>query len=100
MSGNHSIQDFFQFKSKYDYASQQRDTVYNTENNVENVHKSALQGLKTKFVCMYLNQILYKIEELFQIQAISEDIYDQLSRLNVWKEGFFVKDRAKNSLKP
>ena len=31
--------------------------------------------------------------------AISEDIYDQIDRKNIWKASFFAKDRAKNSLR-
>ena len=31
--------------------------------------------------------------------VVAEDIYDQINRKKVWKEGFFVKDRTKNSLR-
>ena len=31
--------------------------------------------------------------------AVSEDLFDQLDRLNCWKERFFVQDKVKNSLR-
>ena len=35
-----------------------------------------------------------------EMMAVGEDIYDQIDRKKkIWKEGFFVKDRAKNSLR-
>ena len=33
------------------------------------------------------------------MMAVAEDIYDQIDRKKIWKEGFFVKDRTKNSLR-
>ena len=33
------------------------------------------------------------------MMAISEDIWDQVNRLNAWKEGFFTKEKVKNSLR-
>ena len=33
------------------------------------------------------------------MMTISEDIWDQVNRLNAWKEGFFTKDKVKNSLR-
>ena len=34
-----------------------------------------------------------------EMMAVSEDLFDQLDRLNCWKEGFFVQDKVKNSLR-
>ena len=34
-----------------------------------------------------------------EMMAVSEDLYDQLGRLHCWKEGYFVKDKVKNSLR-
>ena len=34
-----------------------------------------------------------------EMMAVSEDMFDQLDRLNCWKEGFFVQDKVKNSLR-
>ena len=34
-----------------------------------------------------------------EMMAVAEDIYDQIDRKKIWKEGFFVKDRTKNSLR-
>ena len=31
--------------------------------------------------------------------AVSEDIYDQLERKQIWKEGFFTKEGVKNTLR-
>ena len=33
------------------------------------------------------------------MMAVSEDIYDQLDKKNIWKEGLFVKDKVKNNLR-
>ena len=34
-----------------------------------------------------------------EMMAVSEDIYDQLERKQIWKEGFFTKERVKNALR-
>ena len=34
-----------------------------------------------------------------EMMAVSEDLFDQLDRLNCWREGFFVQDKVKNSLR-
>ena len=36
--------------------------------------------------------------DTLEMMAISEDTLDQVRRLNSWKEGFFTKDKVKNSL--
>ena len=33
------------------------------------------------------------------MMAVSEDIYDQLDKKNIWKEGLFVKDKIKKNLR-
>ena len=33
------------------------------------------------------------------MMAVSEDIYDQLERKQIWKEGFFTKERVRNALR-
>ena len=34
-----------------------------------------------------------------EMMAVSEDIYDQLKRKQIWKEGFFATERVKNALR-
>ena len=34
-----------------------------------------------------------------EMMAVSGDIYDQLERKQIWKEGFFTKERVKNALR-
>ena len=76
------------------------DKLENNPNEViVNLSGQKLTPEQTEVLILGLRHGLATRPNSLEMMAVSEDIYDQLDKKNIWKEGLFVKDKVKNSLR-
>ena len=75
------------------------DLEKNPNNNFLNLSDHTLSQDEIDILKLGLKHGLATRPNTLEMMAISEDLWEQDNRLNAWKDGIFVKDKAKNTIR-
>ena len=71
----------------------------NSNKVIVNLSAKELSTEQIEILRLGLRHGLATRPNILEMMAVSEDINDQLGRRQIWKEGFFTKERVKNALR-